>query len=111
MKLREKLISVMNKVRKEKVYLTGRIRRQVTLTRKEEGLSKIRVLGINLIISLRITIRDHILKIKHHKILQHQKAWICLTTLLKIMNKRNLSNAGNVKDCIFPSTVQTGREL
>ena len=78
----------MNWVRKAKVYLTRRIRRQVTLTRREEGLSQIRVLGINLKISLRITIRELILKAKNHIILQHKKEGICLTTLLKIMNKR-----------------------
>ena len=102
-KLSKRLISVMNRVRREKVYLNRRIRRQVTLTRKEEGLSQIRVLGINLRIS--ITIREQILKIKYGIILQHQKTGICLTTLLKIMNKRNLSNVGNVRDRIMPSTV------
>ena len=39
------------------------------LTRKEEGLIQIRVLGINLTISPRITTREQILKIKYHRIL------------------------------------------
>ena len=95
----------MNRDRRDKIYLTGRIRRQVTLTKKEEGLSQKRVLGIIIINSPRITIKEKILKIKYHIILQHQKVGIFLTTLLKIMNKRNLSNDGNAKDRNIPSTV------
>ena len=99
----------MNRVRKNKVYLTRRLKRQVILTRREEGLSQIRVLGVNIRISPRITIRDLVLKIKHHRILQHQEEGICLTTLLKAMNKWNLSNVGNFKDHITTSIVRTRR--
>ena len=95
----------MSKIRKEKLYLTGRIRRQVTLTRKEEGLIQIRFLGINLRISLRITIKEHILKIKYHIILQQQKEGTFLKTLLKIMNIRNLSSVDNVKDHIITNSI------
>ena len=96
-------------LRKEKVYLTGRLKRQVILIRREEGLSQIRVLGVNLVTYPRITIRKLILRIKYPSILQNQKEGICLTTFFKIMNKENLSNAGNVKEHITPSTVQTIR--
>ena len=63
------MIFVMNRVRRDKFYLIGRIRRQVTLTKKEEGLSQIRVLGIILRNSPRIIIKEKLLKIKYHRIL------------------------------------------
>ena len=103
------MIYVMNRVRKWKVYLTRRKKRHVILTKREEGLSQIRVFGVNLIIFPRITIKNMILRIKYPIILQHQNAGICLTILFKILNKGNVSNVGNVKDHITPSTVRIGR--
>ena len=99
------MILVMNRVKREKSYLIGRIKELVTLIRREKGLSKIRVLEEILRISPRLAIKVQILKIKNHKILQHQKAGTFLTILLKIMNIRNLASVGNVKDRIMPSIV------
>ena len=69
----------MNRVKRDKDYLTGRIKEQVTLTRREKSLSQIRVLEIIPGISPEIIIKEQILKIRHNKILQHQKPGICLT--------------------------------
>ena len=79
----EKLIFVTNKVKREKAYLTRRIREQVTLIRREKVLSLIKVLEIALGISLKVIIKEKILRIKHSKIIHHQKAGICLTIMLK----------------------------
>ena len=95
----------MSRVRKGKVYLTRRLERKVILTKEGEDSSQKIVLGVNIRTSPRITIIKLILRIKYPKILQHQKAGICLTTFLKILNKGNLSNAGNVKEYITPIIV------
>ena len=84
------MIFFMKRVEREKVYLTRRIREQATLTRRENGLSLIKFLEIILKISARITMKEHIFKIKNSKILPYQKAGIFLIILLKIMNIRNL---------------------
>ena len=81
---------VRNRVKREKAYITRRIKEQEILIKRERVLSQIKVLEIILGISPRITIRKKILKIKHKKILQHQKAGKFLTVMLKIMNIRNL---------------------
>ena len=58
------MIFVMNRVKREKSYQTGKIREQVPLTKREKGLSLIKVLGIIIEISLEINIKEHILKIR-----------------------------------------------
>ena len=54
----------MNKVKREKAYIIGRIREQVTLTKREKVLCLIKVLEIILEIYPRIIIKEQVLKIK-----------------------------------------------
>ena len=73
------LTFVTNKVKiREKAYLTEKIKEEVTLSREGKVLSLIKYLEIILGILLRIIIKEHILKVKHNKTLQHQKAETCL---------------------------------
>ena len=73
-----------------KAYIIGKIKEQVTLIRKEKVLSLIKASEIILRNFPRIIIKEHILKVKNNKTLQHQKAEIFLIIMLKIMNARDL---------------------
>ena len=79
------MVSVTNRVKRKKAYLTGRIREQVTLIKRENVLSPIKVLEIILGISPRIIIKERILKIKHKKVLQHPVG----ARTLKVLNFGN----------------------
>ena len=80
----------MSGVKGEKTYLIERIREKVTLIRKEKVLSLIKASKINLEISLGIIIKENILRVKHRKKLQYQKAETCLIIMFKMLNIKNL---------------------
>ena len=81
----------MSKVKiRENEYLTGKLKEQITLSREGKVLSLIKASERIPKFFLRIIIKKHILKVKHNKTLQHQKAEACIIIMLKLMKKKNL---------------------
>ena len=81
----------MNKAKiKENVYLTERVKELIILNKEEKALSPIEILERIPETIIRMLTKGQTLKVKHNRILRHQRIDTYLKIMLKIMNKENL---------------------